>query len=741
MSDQVPGRGVGWPELIGELLEHGPDHMATVDAALGAAAAATGAVGVQLVEWVRERPSSVRTQGTPVGLTRRPEPGRGAVLDRPVATARVDRHRDIVVTLAAGAPPCSPEQLASLHAITTLLGQAAVVGRKDAADTLHRLSLEIVGTLDLDRVLLTIANAAARLIVSEMAGVFLIEDQKASDSEPALRLHAVVGHRTVETVRLRIPAGRGIAGKALAGGRPARVDDYATTTEITKDYLDIALEEGTQSGLSAPMRDAAGRSIGVLSVWRRRPSVYTDEDEELLVSLAGLAAIGLGNARLYQQQTRATAAVEAARTELAHRLEASAEALDIHRRLTQIAAEGADLPALAEAVHGFVGGLVLIAPDGDRPAVQFPPANPGSGSLRPPGRDVRPARDLLPTPGIRHWTGPSPQWVKVDIEAAGVRHGLLYAKLPGPPSLRDVVTLEQSATICALLLGHQSSLEAATARLRSEFVWDLVEARRGGTDATADAGRAVALGLRLTYPARVVLVSAGGLDLLARTEHWTVQQHEHNRNWLLDRLGKALAELAGHVVPVAARDERLVAIVPAAAVSAAAVMAEALRGCSPFPAVVPRAGVSAGTHSADGLPNALHEARVALSAITETTGPAALFDDLGVLQFLLGPGGAPELHRYAERVLGKLVAYDAAHGTDLVATLDAYFDNDGNAARTARSLRLHAKSLTYRIQRIGEVGGLDLTDRQTRLDAELALRILGPAREIRARADLGTSGE
>jgi sugar diacid utilization regulator/putative methionine-R-sulfoxide reductase with GAF domain len=734
-SDQLVGRRLAWPELIGELLERGPDPASTMAAALEAAAAATGAAGVELVEWVRERPSSVRAQGTPVRLTVRPEPGPGVVVDRLVATARVDRHRDLVVTLEPGAPPCSPDQLASLHAIATLLGQAAVVGRQDAADTLHRLSLEIVGSLDLDRVLLTIANVAARLLVSEVAGVFLVQDQKAAGGKPELRLHAVVGHRTVETARLRIPAGRGIAGKALASGRPERVDDYQTTTEITRDYLGIATEEGTQSGLSVPMRDAGGRSIGVLSVWRRRPSVYTDEDEELLVSLAGLATIGLGNARLYQQQTRATAAVEAARTELEHRLEASAEALDIHRRLTEIAAEGADLPALAEAVHGFVGGVVLIVPDGDRPAVQFPPGDPGAGAPRAPGRDVRPARLTPPAERIRHWTGPGPQWVKVDIEAAGVRHGLLYAQLPGPPSLRDVVTLEQSATICALLLGHQSSLEAATARLRSEFVWDLVEARRGGKDATAEAGRAVALGLRLTYPARVVLVSASGLDALARAEHWTVQQHEHNRNWLLDRLGAALAELAGHVVPVAARDERLVAIVPAAAVGAAGVMADALRGCSPFPAVIPRAGVSGGTCSAEGLPQALHEARVALSAITATTGPAALFDDLGVLQFLLGPGGAPELHRYAERVLGKLVAYDTAHGTDLVATLDAYFDNDGNAARTARVLRLHAKSLAYRMQRIGEVGDLDLTDRQTRLDAELALRILGRAQEIRDRVE------
>jgi DNA-binding PucR family transcriptional regulator len=104
------------------------------------------------------------------------------------------------------------------------------------------------------------------------------------------------------------------------------------------------------------------------------------------------------------------------------------------------------------------------------------------------------------------------------------------------------------------------------------------------------------------------------------------------------------------------------------------------------------------------------------------------FDDLGVLQFLIAPSGAGDLHTFAAGVLGKLLEYDRRHDTELVVTLDGYFENGCSVASTARAMHVHPKTLAYRLRRIHEVSGLDLTDRQQRLDAELALRVLGPGR-------------
>jgi sugar diacid utilization regulator/GAF domain-containing protein len=733
-----------WPATIGAVLGAGADGPAAVVAALEGAFARTGAAGVQLVEWVRERPSPIAGVGRMIRLAARPAAELSTVAGRPVVTTAVDAYRDVVAMGELGGPGFPRESIEILRATATLLRHAAEVGRKEASETLHRLSMEIVGSLDMDRVLLTIANAAARLVTSEVAGVFLThaaEYPGGTGSAPGaggaeagggpgaeLRMQCVVGHRTVETARLRIPSGRGIAGKVLASGRPERIDDYVTTTAITMDFLGTAIQEGTQSGLSVPMFDASGAIIGVLAVWRRRPSVYSDEDEALLVSLAGLAAIGLVNARLYQQQQRTSDELEAHRRELERRLAVSDEALGIHRRLTEIAAEGLDLTSLAEAVAGFVGGRVVIVPDGDRPAVQWPA---GAGEV-PRERDARPVRDTLRA-GAEPAEG---GWVSVGIEAANVRHGLLFAHLPAAPTPRDVVTLEQSATICALLLGHEDSLQAATARLRSEFVWDLLEGRMSSE--TDEAGRALALGLRLAFPARIVLLRARGLRALGRAEGWSAEEAERGRSWLAARVGGAYGELTRQVVHVAHRDEQLVAILPdpVPGRSPADLTKAALRR-SPFPSVPIEAGISRAALDAESLPQALHEAKVALSAVTPSSGPVVSFDDLGVLQFLIAPSGAADLYRYAQGILGPLVDYDSRHGTDLVATLDCYFEQGANASKTARALQLHAKSLTYRLRRIAEIGGLDLDDRQTRLDVELALRILGPASDIRSRVGTG----
>lgn len=721
------GGGDGqWRTLIESVLGvDAKNDLRSTERALEAALELLDCAGAQLIEWVHQRPSSICRAGRSLRLASRPAEGLATFAGHPLAVARVDDYRDLVLIREPGKEPFDEEAADGARALATLLRHAPTVGRKDAAEALHRLSVEIVRTLDVDRVLLAIANAAARLSSSEIAGVFLVH---AGAKGPELRMQSVVGHRTVETARLRVLPGRGIAGKVLVTGRPQRVDQYATTTEITKDYLDTAMSEGTESSLGVPMRDTEGQIIGVLSTWRRRPSVYSEEDEDLLVALAGLAAIGIVNARMYRQQERATAAVELAYTELQQRVRASDEAMDIHRKLMEIA-EGLDLLALAEALHTVLGGPVVIAPSGDRAPVQFPQAEPGDEPLRPPERAVPISRELRRPAAT---TPQTPMWVSSSVEAAGVHRGTIYALLPGAPAPRHVVTLEQAAMICAVLLMHETLLDATIGHLRSEFVWGLLEGRR--SPSLDNAARAVSLGLRLTYPARVVLVSADGLDNLARTMRLNAEQQHENRAWIATRVAAALSEVTGQPVPLASRDECIAAILPACSVSAQDV-GKALRHCSPFPAVTLRAGVSKPKSEPTALPDGLREARVALAAVGKSRCAAAAFDDLGVLQFLLGAGGAGELHDYARRVLGALAEYDARHETDLVATLDAFLENGCNASQTARAMNVHVKTLRYRLRRIGEVSGIDLADRNARLDVELALRILGPARRLRTIVD------
>jgi len=73
-------------------------------------------------------------------------------------------------------------------------------------------------------------------------------------------------------------------------------------------------------------------------------------------------------------------------------------------------------------------------------------------------------------------------------------------------------------------------------------------------------------------------------------------------------------------------------------------------------------------------------------------------------------------------VLGSLEAYDAAHGTTLVATLETFLATR-NAALAARRLYLHYNTLKNRLAKIEEVIGPYLDDPDRCLSLALALRM------------------
>ncbi|OGK88257.1 MAG: hypothetical protein A2X52_03875 [Candidatus Rokubacteria bacterium GWC2_70_16] len=97
-----------------------------------------------------------------------------------------------------------------------------------------------------------------------------------------------------------IEPGRGVAGQALATGRPFRTDCYSQDPRFTTDYLAAARAQGIVAVLAVPIR-GEGRVDGILVVDNRSPRPFTDRDEAILCRLADHAAVALRNARLYDE--------------------------------------------------------------------------------------------------------------------------------------------------------------------------------------------------------------------------------------------------------------------------------------------------------------------------------------------------------------------------------------------------------------------------------------------------------
>jgi DNA-binding PucR family transcriptional regulator len=72
-------------------------------------------------------------------------------------------------------------------------------------------------------------------------------------------------------------------------------------------------------------------------------------------------------------------------------------------------------------------------------------------------------------------------------------------------------------------------------------------------------------------------------------------------------------------------------------------------------------------------------------------------------------------------LVAPLVEHDRSRGSDLVKTLRIYFAAGANASEAADRLFLHRNSMTYRLERISKLTGLDLREPWVALALQLGL--------------------
>jgi len=99
-------------------------------------------------------------------------------------------------------------------------------------------------------------------------------------------------------------------------------------------------------------------------------------------------------------------------------------------------------------------------------------------------------------------------------------------------------------------------------------------------------------------------------------------------------------------------------------------------------------------------------------------------EKMTLFDFLYVSPSQNQLKVYAEQMLEKLLTYDENGGSQLIETLFLYLENKCNMQQTARDLNVSSSGLKYRMQRLREVGGIDLEDAKERFNIHLALNIL-----------------
>lgn len=145
------------------------------------------------------------------------------------------------------------------------------------------------------------------------------------------------------------------------------------------------------------------------------------------------------------------------------------------------------------------------------------------------------------------------------------------------------------------------------------------------------------------------------------------------------------------------------------------------------------------------LPRAASEAMLAANVADDGTGKQLSFDETGAYRLLLStmsenPG---ELRRFYSETVEPLVSYDEQYETDLLQTLETFLEADGNVAGTAQRLFTHRHTIYYRLERVRELTGLDVssTDGREKLSLGLkSMRVLGLSSAAGPASETGAGG-
>ena len=153
---------------------------------------------------------------------------------------------------------------------------------------------------------------------------------------------------------------------------------------------------------------------------------------------------------------------------------------------------------------------------------------------------------------------------------------------------------------------------------------------------------------------------------------------------------------------------------------------------------VPVAGAGRAVPAGDAR-RAYHEARCALEARTlgrpigateevngnGSAGPrptVATYRDLGSFQLLLSLQDSDALRLFCESLLGPIESGEGHYGGELMRSLEAFIECNGQWEAAARRLYCHRHTLRYRIRKIEELTGRDLASARDRIEFWLALR-------------------
>jgi purine catabolism regulator len=399
---------------------------------------------------------------------------------------------------------------------------------------------------------------------------------------------------------------------------------------------------------------------------------------------------------------------------------------DLHHRLIGLLLKGGGLDTVAGELAACLGRPVLIANSaGATLAGQLPPEAQSRFDelVRRPTRDNRHADQSLQAYARRARLLLVPLLVQNEVE------GLLVTEA-SQPEVPDESILDQGATVATLALIKHQAVQNAEQRLRRDLLEDLLSGERWTVGRLTEQARV--LGWQLDAKPVVVLLDFGEVRRYSLNGHGPDQSRlRWVREQFLKIVQQALAERNPDSIMVERGDGFI--ILPHLPVADVYQAREQAKGLVEAIAQQVRSGglnvrytiAGGGVHSGvEGLRHSYREAQQAMEIGARLLMRRPIWFDEVYLYLLLDLfSRSAEVHQWFNRTLGALVEYDRRNKTQMVQTLEVYFDTSHSLQQAAQALHVHPNTLKYRLQRIKKILGQDPFRGENQLQFYLATKV------------------
>ena len=168
---------------------------------------------------------------------------------------------------------------------------------RDELEMLYRSSMALATTMDLDHLLGVVVTELIRAMEAEAAGV-LLHDERRRDLY-WLELQDEQGAINRRAAELRVPLEGSVSGRVFRTGEPVINNHPAAEPEFFKEF-ETRAGFAIRNELLVPL-DTREATIGVLIVMNKKIGNFTEDDQHLCASLAGVVAMAVENATFFTE--------------------------------------------------------------------------------------------------------------------------------------------------------------------------------------------------------------------------------------------------------------------------------------------------------------------------------------------------------------------------------------------------------------------------------------------------------